>query len=102
MFREALMLADMCANVHFDTSSSNAWLAYHPGLTLAEVFRQALAVAGADRLLFGSDSSFFPRGWVVDVYQRQSDALDQIGAGDAVKRKILSENFDRIFRDGDR
>ena len=102
MFREALMLADMCANVHFDTSSSNAWLAYHPGLTLAEVFRQALAVAGADRLLFGSDSSFFPRGWVVDVYQRQSDALDQIGAGDAVKRKILSENFDRIFPDGDR
>jgi len=28
--------------------------------------------------------------------------LDQIGAGDAVKRKILSENFDRIFPDGDR
>ena len=35
------------------------------------MFRQALAVAGADRLLFGTDSSFFPRGWVADVHERQ-------------------------------
>src|SRR4030095_3473813 len=62
MFREALMLADLCPNVLLDTSSSNGWIRYHPALTLAGVFRQALAVAGPDRLLFGSDSSFFPRG----------------------------------------
>ena len=46
MFREALMLADACPNVHLDTSSSNAWMRYTPGLTLAEVFRTALDVAG--------------------------------------------------------
>ena len=33
------------------------------GLTLDAVFRQALEVAGPDRILFGTDSSFFPRGW---------------------------------------
>ena len=96
-FREALMLADMCPNVHFDTSSSNAWLAYYPGLTLADVFRQALEVAGPDRLLFGTDSSFFPRGWVVDVYQRQAAALEEIGVADKIREKILHENFERIF-----
>jgi len=97
-FREALMLADMCPNVYFDTSSSNAWIAYHPGLTLAGVFRQALAVAGADRLLFGTDSSFFPRGWVADVHERQAAALNELGVGDDVKQKIFGGNFDRLFR----
>jgi len=96
-FREALMLADMCANVHFDTSSSNAWLAYHPGLTLADVFRRALEVAGPDRLLFGTDSSFFPRGWNREIYERQAAVLGELGVSDEVRGKILSGNFDRIF-----
>jgi len=96
-FREALMVADLCPNVRFDTSSSNAWIGYHPGLTLSTVFRQALAVVGADRLLFGTDSSFFPRGWVRDVYQQQAAALDEIGASAEVRDKIFGGNFDRLF-----
>ena len=47
-FREALMLADLCPNVHLDTSSSNGWMRYTPGLTLSQVFRTALAVVGPD------------------------------------------------------
>jgi predicted TIM-barrel fold metal-dependent hydrolase len=97
MFREALMVADLCPNVLFDTSSSNGWIKYHPGLTLGGVFRQALSVAGPDRLLFGSDSSFFPRGWVKDVYQQQSAALDDIGASAEVRQKVFGANFDRVF-----
>ena len=50
-------------NLHVDTSRSNAWTKYTPGLRLVNVFRQALAVLGPERMLFGSDSSFFPRGW---------------------------------------
>jgi len=42
--REALMVADLCSNVLLDTSSSNGWIKYTPGLTLPAVFRQALAV----------------------------------------------------------
>ena len=44
--REALMAADQCPNIHLDTSSTNRWVKYHPGLTLEDVFRQALAIAG--------------------------------------------------------
>jgi len=98
-FREALMLADMCSNVHFDTSSSNGWIKYHPGLTLTAVLRQALAVAGPDRLLFGTDSSFFPRGWVRDVYEQQSRALAELGVGEDVKSKVFGGTFDRLFAD---
>ena len=65
--REALMVADLCPNVLLDTSSSNGWMKY-VGMTLAATFKQALAVVGPERLLFGSDSSFFPRGWVADVH----------------------------------
>ncbi len=59
--REALMLADLCPNVLLDTSSSNSWMRYE-GLDLKTVFRRALDVLGAQRLLFGTDSSYFPRG----------------------------------------
>jgi len=97
LLREALMLADLCPNVLFDTSSSNGWMAYQPGLTLPDVFRTALAVLGPDRILFGSDSSFFPRGWVSDVHVQQSRALDEIGASADVREKIFGGNFDRVF-----
>ena len=43
------------------------------------VFRQALAVAGPERLLFGTDSSFFPRGWQRPIFDAQRAALDAIG-----------------------
>jgi predicted TIM-barrel fold metal-dependent hydrolase len=70
---------------------------YVPGLTLESVFKHTLAVLGPDRLLFGSDSSFFPRGWVTDVYQQQTATLDALGVEDEVKKKIFGGNFDRIF-----
>src|ERR1019366_2177911 len=68
--REALMLCDMCPNVHLDTSSSNSWTRYE-GLDLKTVFRRALDVVGPKRLLFGTDSSFFPRGWQAPVFASQ-------------------------------
>jgi len=92
MFREALMVADACPNVLLDTSSSNGWIRYHPGLTLEAVFKQALEVAGPDRLLFGTDSSFFPRGWQRAVYERQM-ALVPAEAAD----RVFSANFNRVF-----
>jgi len=97
LFREALLVADLCANIHFDTSSTNKWIAYHPGLTLDAVFRQSLAVVGPERLLFGTDSSFFPRGWHRAVYDAQVSALAEAGVNDEGRRRVLGENFNRLF-----
>ena len=96
-FREALMAADACSNIYLDTSSSNNWVRYFPGLTLVDVFRRALAVVGPDRLLFGSDSSFFPRGWRRVIYGAQRAALDELGAEPLVAEKIFGANFERVF-----
>jgi predicted TIM-barrel fold metal-dependent hydrolase len=95
--REALMAADVCPTINFDTSSSNSWMKYVPGLTLADVFRRALAVAGPNRLLFGTDSSYFPRGWRRVIYGAQMTALDEIGVEPDAYSKILGGNFDRLF-----
>ena len=95
-FREALMAADQCPTIHFDTSSSNNWIRYHPGLTLDSVFRQALAVLGPTRLLFGTDSSFFPRGWQKPVYQEQRSIVSSL-AGESDVDRIFGGNFSRLF-----
>jgi predicted TIM-barrel fold metal-dependent hydrolase len=95
--REALMVADLCPNIHLDTSSSNRWLSYHPGLTLAEVFRQAIETIGCERLLFGTDSSFFPRGWNRAIHDAQMSAMTAAGLDERARRHIFATNFDRLF-----
>jgi predicted TIM-barrel fold metal-dependent hydrolase len=94
--REALMLADLCPNVFLDTSSSNSWMRYE-GLELKTVFRRAMDVTGAQRLLFGTDSSFFPRGWNYEVFEAQTRALLDMGVSGADARLILGENLQRLF-----
>jgi hypothetical protein len=95
--REALIAADVCPNIYFDTSSSNSWMRYVPGLSLEEVFKAALGVAGPSRLLFGTDSSFFPRGWQKGVFEQQRATLGAIGLPEADQALILGGNFERLF-----
>jgi predicted TIM-barrel fold metal-dependent hydrolase len=94
---DALEAAKRASNIHLDTSSSNSWIASTPGLTLGGVFARVLDAIGPDRLLFGTDSSFFPRGWQKPVYEAQKQALDSIGADAETQAKIFSGNFDRLF-----
>jgi predicted TIM-barrel fold metal-dependent hydrolase len=95
--REALMAADVCPNIYLDTSSSNSWIKYVPGLNLTEVFRRALNVVGPDRLIFGTDSSLFPPGWRRVIYGAQRTALDELGIEKQSITKIFGENFEKIF-----
>jgi predicted TIM-barrel fold metal-dependent hydrolase len=95
-FREALMLASLCPNVSLDTSSSNSWMRFD-GLDLKTVFHRALQVLGPRRLIFGTDSSFFPRGWVADVFAAQQQVLVDLGLGAAEARLIFGENLQRLF-----
>ena len=97
MFREALMAADTCSNIYMDTSSSNRWVKYTPGLTLDAVFRAAVAVAGPSRLLFGTDSSFFPRGWQNGIYESQRTSAEASGLSAADAALIFGGNFERLF-----
>ena len=98
LFREALMLADLCPNVYFDTSSGNRWMRYEGGhMDLREVFRRSLDVTGPGRLLFGTDSSWFPRGWHAAIFEAQAKALYEIGVSAEDAERIFGGNFDNVF-----
>ena len=97
LFREALMLADLCPNVFLDTSSSNRWISYE-GLDLRTVFRRSIDLLGPERLVFGSDSSFFPRGWHSAIFDQQATALYELGLDEPQALKIFSSNLERILQ----
>jgi len=95
---ELLMVGKQCENVWLDTSSSNDWMATMPGrYTLADAFRNTLDVFGAERILFGTDSSTFPRGWRADIRDTQLAALAQAGATEAQVASIMGGNLARLL-----
>lgn len=95
--RKALIAADQCPNIHLDTSSSNGWMKFYPGLTLESVFGQAVQIAGPERVVFGTDSSFFPRGWQRGIFDTQLEAMARAGLGAEAQGRVLHGNFDRLF-----
>ena len=98
-FREVLLLGAQVSNVVLDTSSSKSWIKTQaPGITLPEVFARALDVYGSKRILFGTDSSAFPRGWRTDIFEEQTAVLKKLclSAGEAAD--VLGENLARLAR----
>ena len=96
--REALMVADLCPNVYLDTSSTNSWMRYEAEpMDLRAVIRRALDVVGPARLLFGTDSSFFPRGWHRPIFEAQTKALYELGVSQGDATRILHDNLIHLF-----
>lgn len=98
-FREALMLASLCPNVYLDTSSSNEWVrTQSPVVKLRDVFERALDVLGPRRLLFGTDSSFFPRAWQRSIFEQQTGVLLDLGLSAQDAAAILGGNLDALLK----
>lgn len=98
MFRETMMVADLCPNIYVDTSSSNKWMSYEPRpLDLPAVFGRAISVLGEGRLLFGTDSSYFPRGWNSHIFEAQCAALSEINISHTQAGAIFGENLRRLL-----
>jgi uncharacterized protein len=97
-FREALMLGAQAPNVYVDTSSSNAWLTYMPShLDLKTVFAKTLQVFGPRRILFGTDSNVFPRGWRQDIFRQQVEILHDLNTPLEAAELILWGNCTRLL-----
>jgi predicted TIM-barrel fold metal-dependent hydrolase len=92
------MLGDLAPNIYLDTSSTNSWIKYFlPEITLKDVFRKALEIYGPNRLLFGSDSSFFPRGWNRAVFESQANVLRELGVQADAAQAIFGGNLRRLL-----
>jgi predicted TIM-barrel fold metal-dependent hydrolase len=101
-FRELLTLAGNCPNVYADTSGVPGWFKHTDAPdrpARARVFREAVDVIGAGRLLFGSDSTFFPRGWRRDVFDEQLRVFSEAKLTADEVGMILGGNLERLLFD---
>ena len=71
-WQQLLQLCWSCPNVYVDSSGSNQWIRWMPyPLSLEDLFRKAYETIGPERLIFGSDSSWLPRGFAYRYLQDQ-------------------------------
>jgi predicted TIM-barrel fold metal-dependent hydrolase len=93
-FREVLLMQYQSDNVYMDSSGSNSWIKYMPyDINIKQVFKKAVLTGGSHKVLFGTDSTFFPRGWRVNILKAQYKACSELK-----KDGVLNDNdINRIF-----
>jgi predicted TIM-barrel fold metal-dependent hydrolase len=93
-FEETLEVGKACRNVYVDTAGSNSWMAEHPSKPdLRTVLQKMLSAYGAGRILFGSDSGMFPRGYRYDIVDNQTKLVQEMRLSLADGKKIFYENM---------
>lgn len=97
--RELLVLCWQCPNVYIDSSGSNRWMRWMPfEINLRGLLRKVLEAVGPDRLIFGSDSSYFPRGFSVQYLREQLKACRSIGLEKGSIEKIFHRNAEKLLK----
>ncbi|HEX9750765.1 MAG TPA: amidohydrolase family protein [candidate division Zixibacteria bacterium] len=95
---QLLRIGLQCPNVYVDTASSNSWLEDQSEFRdLAHVFEKALEVFGPGRILFGTDSGLFPRGWRASVFEAQLGAMRAVGVSERAIEAIVGQNARQVF-----
>ncbi len=97
--RELLHLAWACRNIYVDTSGNNEWVRWMPySVTVSDLFRKFVETVGPERIVFGSDSEWFPRGFAVRYLEDQWRVCCQIGLAENDRRLIFHDNAARLLR----
>lgn len=80
-------------NVWVDSSGSNQWIRWMPfKLSLEDVMRKFLETVGSGRLIFATDSSWFPRGFAFSYLEEQNRTYRFLGCTDSQMEDILYKN----------
>lgn len=96
---ETLNLCWACPNVYIDTSGSNQWMRWVPfDVTLESLFRKFRETIGASRIIFGTDSSWFPRGFTLDYLKAQNRAMSDVGYSEDEKDMVLYRNIAQLLK----
>ncbi len=95
---DLLFLCWSCPNVAVDSSGSNQWVRWIPyKLTLDDLFQRFYETIGPERILFGSDSSWFPRGFANRYLQDQLRICRFMGMSHDELQLIFGGNAARIL-----
>jgi len=99
-FQEVLFLAYHVQNIFLDTSGTNRWIEYLPyTIELKDVFRKALSVFGAERIIFGTDSRVLTRGYREAVLKEQLAILKALDTAEEELSLIMGGNIRRLIRE---
>jgi predicted TIM-barrel fold metal-dependent hydrolase len=95
---DVLALAWSLPNIYVDTSGSNQWMRWMPyPLSLDDLFRKAYETLGPERILFGTDSSYFPRGFALRYLQDQLRSCYWLNFKEDDIRNIFGNNAARLL-----
>lgn len=96
---ETLNLCWACPNVFIDTSGSNQWMRWMPyEVSLESLFRKYRETIGPERIIFGTDSSWFPRGFTSAYLDEQLRAMIYTGFSSDDIDKVLYDNIAQLLR----
>lgn len=91
--QQVLFLMWACPNVLVDTSGSNQWVRFMAQkLTLEDLFRRFYETHGPERIVFGTDSSWFPRGYARRYLVDQLRICWEMGMPPADVQQIFGAN----------
>jgi predicted TIM-barrel fold metal-dependent hydrolase len=97
--RETLQLCWACRNVNIDTSGSNQWIRWVDGdWTTKKLFRKYLETIGPERIIFGTDSSYFPRGFAIRYLQDQIRDCRELNLSHQHMQMIFAGNAARLLK----
>lgn len=97
-WQDLLALCWSLPNIYVDTSGSNQWIRWMPyPLTLEDLFRKAFDTIGPERVLFGTDSNAFPRGFAQRYLEDQLRACYTMNLPDADVAAVFGGNAARLF-----
>ncbi len=98
--RDLLQLCWACANVLVDTSGNNEWARWYPyPLSLEDLFKRFYETIGPQRIIFGSDSSWFPRGFARGYLAEQLRACRRLGLSRDELALIFGGNGRRLLEE---
>jgi predicted TIM-barrel fold metal-dependent hydrolase len=89
-------------NVMVDTSGSNQWVRWMPyPLTLGDLVRKAYETFGPDRIIFGTDSQYFPRGFAARYLEDFVRECAYAAIPQEAMRKMLHDNAWALLHPGE-
>jgi len=72
------------------------WMPFE--LDLKSLFRRTIESVGPDRIIFGTDSSYFPRGLSLDYLGEQLKVCRLIGLEETSIEKIFYKNAAKLLK----
>ncbi|CAN5664619.1 hypothetical protein BH23DEI1_BH23DEI1_24290 [soil metagenome] len=98
-WHDLLALCWSLPNVYVDTSGSNQWIRWMPyPLTLEDLFRKAFETIGPERVLFGTDSNAFPRGFAHRYLEEQLRVCYTLNLAESGIARVFGGNAAALLR----